>query len=47
MHLSDTGIADVIEHLRRRGWRVEDKKLFMADHYTAAADMIVKWALCD
>ncbi|WP_332874204.1 hypothetical protein [Pseudomonas palleroniana] len=35
------------EHLRMRGWRVEDKKLFMADHYRAAADMIVKWALSD
>jgi len=43
----DTGIIDVTEQLRDRGWPVEDKKLFMADHYRAAADMIVKWALSD
>ncbi|PMU09849.1 MULTISPECIES: hypothetical protein [unclassified Pseudomonas] len=43
----DTGITDVTEQLRERGWRVEDKRLFMADHYRAAADMIVKWALSD
>ncbi len=43
----DTGITDVTEQLKERGWRVEDKRLFMADHYRAAADMIVKWALSD
>lgn len=43
----DTGITDVTEQLRKRGWLVEDRRLFMADHYRAAADMIVKWALSD
>lgn len=43
----DTGITDMTEELRKRGWPVEDRGLFMADHYRAAADMIVKWALSD
>ncbi|MBD8791019.1 hypothetical protein IFR09_11600 [Pseudomonas syringae] len=43
----DTGITDVTEQFRKRGWAVEDKKLFMADHYRAAADMILRWALSD
>jgi hypothetical protein len=37
----------VTEQLRKRGWPVEDKKLFMADHYRAAADMILRWALSE
>ncbi|MCF8977990.1 MULTISPECIES: hypothetical protein [Pseudomonas] len=45
--LGDTGITDVTDQLRKRGWPVEDKKLFMADHYRAAADMVVKWALSE
>ncbi|WP_454564995.1 hypothetical protein [Pseudomonas sp. AIG] len=40
-----TGITDVTEELRKRGWPVKDRKLFMADHYRAAAGMIVKWAI--
>lgn len=43
----DVGITDVTEQLRERGWPIEDKSLFMADHYRAAADMVVKWALSD
>ncbi|QXI04861.1 hypothetical protein HU718_022900 [Pseudomonas tensinigenes] len=43
----DTGVTDVTEQLGERGWPVEDRKFFMADHYRAAADMIVKWALSD
>ena len=43
----DTGITDVTEQLRERGWAVEGRGLFMADHYRAATDMIVKWALSD
>ncbi|WP_416427737.1 hypothetical protein RAM80_31050 (plasmid) [Pseudomonas sp. App30] len=43
----DTGITDVTEQRRESGWPVEDERLFMADHYRAAADMIVKWALSD
>jgi hypothetical protein len=43
----DTGITDVTEQLRERGWAVEGRGLFMADHYRAAADMIVRWALSE
>jgi hypothetical protein len=43
----DTGIIDVTEQLARRGWVLEGHSLFMADHYRAAADMIVKWALSE
>ncbi|MEE4622363.1 hypothetical protein V2L00_01465 [Pseudomonas alliivorans] len=43
----DTGITDVTDQMRARGWLVEDRRLFMADHYRAAADMVVKWALSE
>ena len=43
----DRGIADVTEQLSKHGWPVEDERLFMADHYRAAADMVVKWAISD
>lgn len=43
----DMGITDVTEQLRARGWPVEGRRLFMADHYRAAADMVVKWAISD
>lgn len=43
----DTGVTDVTEQLRERGWPVKDKSLFMADHYSAAADMLAKWELSD
>lgn len=43
----DAGIADVTDQLADRGFRVEGRRLYMADHYRAAADMIVKWALSD
>ena len=43
----DVGIFDVTDQLARRGWRLEGRALFMADHYRAAADMIVRWALSD
>ncbi|WP_371321588.1 hypothetical protein [Pseudomonas viridiflava] len=43
----DTGISDATEQLRKRGWLVEDNKVFMAGYYRAAADMVVKWALSD
>lgn len=54
MHYPDTteffgskGIIDVIDQLTQRGWVSEGHALFMADHYRAAADMIVKWALSE
>lgn len=41
----DAGVIDVTEQLAKRGWFAEGRRLFMADHYRATADMIVKWAL--
>ena len=35
------------DELAKRGWSVEGRRLYMADHYRVAADMIVKWALSD
>jgi len=39
------GVIDVTEQLAKLGWFAEGRRLFMADHYRAAADMVVKWAL--
>lgn len=44
---ADVGVIDVTEQLAERGWTVEGRRLFMADHYRAAADMIVRWAMSD
>jgi len=41
----DVGIIDVTDQMARRGWSVEGRQLYTADHYRAAADMIVRWAL--
>lgn len=43
----DAGIIDVTEELARQGWSEDGKRLFMADHYRAAADMVIKWVLGD
>jgi hypothetical protein len=43
----DMGVVDVTHQLAKRGWVAEGKRLFMADHYRAAADMIVKWILSE
>ena len=43
----DAGVIDVTDELAMRGWSEDGKRLFMADHYRAATDMIVKWALTD
>jgi len=37
----------VTDQLADLGWSVEGERLFMADHYRAAADMIVRWALSE
>lgn len=42
-----SGILDVTVQLAERGWPVEGSSIFIADHYRAAADMIVKWTLSD
>lgn len=43
----DAGVIDVTEQLAKRGWFVEGRRLFMADHYRATADMVMKWALSE
>lgn len=43
----DAGVTDVTDQLFQRGWSAEGRRLFMADHYRAAADMIVRWALSE
>ena len=43
----DAGLIDVTDELAMRGWSEDGKRLFMADHYRAAADMVMKWVLSD
>ena len=43
----DARVNDVTDELARRGWSEDGKRLFMADHYRAAADMVMKWVLSD
>ncbi|NMY99734.1 hypothetical protein HX807_07230 [Pseudomonas sp. D8002] len=43
----DAGVTDVTDQLFQRGWSEGGRKLFMADHYRAVADMIAKWALSE
>lgn len=47
MFFGDAGITDVTDQLADRGFRVDGRRLYMADHRRAAADMIVKWTLSD
>ncbi|MBV4467396.1 hypothetical protein KVG95_29200 [Pseudomonas sp. SWRI79] len=42
-----TGIFDSTDLLARHGRASEERPLFMADHYRAAADMIIRWALSE
>lgn len=46
-YFGDLGITDVTDRLTDLGWSVEGQRLFMADHYRAAADMIVRWAVSE
>ncbi|KEZ64713.1 hypothetical protein AAY86_10570 [Pseudomonas amygdali pv. tabaci str. ATCC 11528] len=46
-YLGDLGITDVTDRFADLGWSVEGQRLFMADHYRAAADMMVRWALSE
>lgn len=43
----DAGIIDVTDELSVRGWELEGRHVFIADHSRAAGDMIIKWALSD
>ncbi|AYN11800.1 hypothetical protein [Pseudomonas putida] len=42
----DAGVLDVTEVLAERGWS-SGREIWMADHFRAAADMVVKWALSE
>jgi hypothetical protein len=46
-YFGDQGITDVTDQLAERGWSAEGRRLYMADHFRAAADMIVRWALSE
>lgn len=46
-YFGDLGVIDVTDELAKRGWSMDGHRLFMADHYRAAADMIVRWALSE
>ena len=39
--------GSLTDRLTDLGWSVEGHRLFMADHYRAAVDMIVRWALSE
>jgi hypothetical protein len=43
----ELGIIDLTDELAERGWSVEERRLYMADHYMAAADMVVRCALSE
>ena len=45
--VGDAGVIDVTDKLAMRGWSEDGKRLFMADHYRAAADMVMKWVLSE
>jgi hypothetical protein len=38
-YFGDLGIIDVTDELAKRGWSMDGHRLFMADHYKAAADI--------
>lgn len=46
-YLGDQGIIDVTDQPAQRGWSAEERHLYMADYYRAAADMIVRWVLSE
>ncbi|MDN7144258.1 hypothetical protein KC131_26785 [Pseudomonas sp. JQ170] len=43
----DDGIVDVTQVLSERGWHAKGKVIWMADHFRAAADMVVRWAMSE
>lgn len=43
----DAGIDDVTQVLAERGWVAVGREIWMADHFRAAADLVVKWVLSD
>lgn len=45
--LGDAGIVDATRLLAERGWHADGKTVWMADHFRAAGDLVIKWALGD
>lgn len=43
-YFGETGILDATTELRRRGWIVT-REIYMADHFRATGDMVLKWTL--
>jgi hypothetical protein len=43
----DAGIFDATQALVEQGWSVGVRVVWMADHFRATADMVVRWALSD
>lgn len=43
----EAGVLDATQLLAERGWHAEGKTVWMADHFTAAVDLVVRWALSD
>ena len=43
----DAGILNATQLLAERGWDADGKTVWMADHFRAAADMVIRWALSD
>ena len=43
----DAGILDATQLLADRGWPSAGQVFWMADHFRAAADMVIRWALSD
>ncbi|MDD2038722.1 hypothetical protein NP572_19645 [Pseudomonas putida] len=43
----DAGVCEVTQVLERLGWAPAGRAVYMADHYRAAADMVVRWALSE
>lgn len=42
-YFGDFGVIDASQELRRRGWAI-DHGIYIADHFRAAADMVLAWA---
>jgi hypothetical protein len=38
----DTGILNATDELELRGWKI-DRQIYMADHFRATGDMVLKW----
>lgn len=41
-YFGDTGIMNASDELKRRGWQIHNQ-VYMADHFRATGDMILKW----